>query len=419
MNYHVDYDNTFLIKRIHYEPDEAVFPRTPFQRDRDRIMHSRAFRRMMHKTQIFNANIGDHYRNRLTHTLEVSQIARSIGKQLKLNDELIEAIALGHDLGHTPYGHVGERTLDSILRGKEIDEIKDQNDGFKHNLQSLRVVDELETRCSDYNGINLTLAVREGIVKHTKTMKDGKLCQDSNNNYSNMKLDNPCSFTLEGQAVAIADEIAQYTHDLEDSVRSRIITIDDVIKFPIIKDILTDIRKIDADNYKNTFPDDPTFHLRTIIIHDYIGYLINDVIRTSEKEIDRYFGKYSPKFLNMDDCINEPCIILSENVQQKAKYVYNEITNKVIFSENISIADSKSEYVIKQLFKAFYKHPKQLPDYILVRYFTRKGLKFNRLNMEDDKLRDDSCFIRAICDHISGMTDQFASREYKRLYMPE
>ena len=117
---------------------------------------------------MFNANKGDHYRNRLTHTLEVSQVARSIGKALGLHDELIEAIALGHDLGHTPFGHTGERTLDDILHGKDIKEIEDQRDGFKHNLQSLRVVDELETRCSEYNGINLTLAVREGIVKHTK-----------------------------------------------------------------------------------------------------------------------------------------------------------------------------------------------------------------------------------------------------------
>ena len=266
MKYYIDYENTFLVKRIHHESSEKGIVRAPFQRDRDRIMHSRAFRRLMHKTQVFNANIGDHYRNRLTHTLEVSQIARSIGKSLELNDELIEAIALGHDLGHTPYGHIGERTLDNILRGNGIKEIENQNDGFKHNLQSLRVVDELETRCSDYNGINLTLAVREGLVKHTKTKKDDKLCQNSNNNYSNMNLDVPFSFTLEGQVVAIADEIAQYTHDLEDSVRSGIITIDDVIKAPIIKKVLNEIEGIDADNYKKLFPDNPAFNMRTIII---------------------------------------------------------------------------------------------------------------------------------------------------------
>ncbi|MCM1185542.1 MAG: dNTP triphosphohydrolase [Lachnoclostridium sp.] len=419
MNYAAKEGSIFLTNRIYGESAEKDFPRKPFQRDRDRILHSRSFRRMMHKTQVFNANLGDHYRNRLTHTLEVSQIARSIGKALGLNDELIEAIALGHDLGHTPYGHVGERTLDNILRGRAIPEIKDQGDGFKHNLQSLRIVDELESRCLEYNGINLTLAVREGIIKHTKTMKNGILCQDSNNNYTNMNLNNPFSFTLEGQVVAIADEIAQYTHDLEDSVRSNIITIDDVIKFPIIKKVLRKNRGINAKNYKTQFPNDPTFYLRMIIIRDYIGYLINDVIRTSTPKIEEYFKQYSPKFSNVHDCINESCVNMSPEVEKKAKEVYDEITNKVIFSESISIADSKSEYVIKQLFKAFYKHPKQLPDYILSRYFTRKGLELNRLKIIDDELRSDSRFIRSICDHISGMTDQFAAREYRRLYMPE
>ena len=262
----IDTSNSpFLTRRIHAESDLLSDIRLPFHRDRDRIMHSRAFRRLMHKTQIFNANIGDHYRNRLTHTLEVSQIARSIGYFLKLNDSLIEAIALGHDVGHTPYGHIGERTLNNILRGGIVAGIENQHDGFKHNLQSLRVVDELETRCHDYNGINLTLAVREGIIKHTKVKKDNFLVQDSNNNYSDMNLDNPFSFTFEGQVVALADEIAQYTHDLEDSVRSGIISIEDVISFPLIKDLL---ERRGITEYTKQFPADPAFHLRTIVIHD-------------------------------------------------------------------------------------------------------------------------------------------------------
>ena len=415
----INYENTIMVNRINHEPDEKGFAREPFQRDRDRIMHSRAFRRLMHKTQVFNANIGDHYRNRLTHTLEVSQIARSIGKALELNDELIEAIALGHDLGHTPYGHVGERTLDEILRGKAIDEIKDQNDGFKHNLQSLRVVDELETRCSVYNGINLTLAVREGIIKHTKTKKDGRLCQSSDNDYSNMNLDNPFSFTFEGQVVALADEIAQYTHDLEDSVRSKIITIDDVIDSPIIKKMLEKNGKVNADNYKDLFQTDPALHIRTIIIHDYIGYLIHDVIATSKPKVSEYLEKYNPTFKNKEKAINKLCIVLSAETNELAKELNDEITNKVVFSDFISTADSKSEYVIKQLFKAFYKHPKQLPDYVLTRYYAKMGSELNRLKMKDDEIRNDPRFIRAICDHIAGMTDQFASREYRRLYIPE
>ena len=418
MNYAITDENKFLSKRIHAEENESGYIRAPYQRDRDRILHSRAFRRLMHKTQIFNANIGDHYRNRLTHTLEVSQISRAIGKALGLNDELIEAIALGHDLGHTPYGHVGERTLDQILKGNGIDEIKNQSEGFKHNLQSLRMVDEIETRCNEYKGINLTLAVREGIIKHTKVRdSSGELYNYSMNNYEDMNLDQP-SFTLEGQVVALSDEIAQYTHDLEDGVRSGIITVDDILKFEIIKEILSK-REINAENYKTIYPDAPAYNLRTIIIHDYISLLINEAIYASRTKIDSYTDRYKPKFCNKDDGINETCILLPEDIAQKAKELYKEVTKKVICSDVISVADSKSEYIIKQLFKAFIRHPRQLPDYVLTRYYSKLGLKYDRIKMDEETLRKDSFFIRIICDHIAGMTDQFASREYRRLYLPD
>ncbi len=417
MEYYINYEGSILSNRIHPEYDIITDNRGPFQRDRDRIMHSRSFRRLMHKTQVFNANKGDHYRNRLTHTLEVSQIARSIGKALGLHDELIEAIALGHDLGHTPFGHTGERTLDDILHGKDIKEIEDQRDGFKHNLQSLRVVDELETRCSEYNGINLTLAVREGIIKHTKVKdKKGILYQESDNNYSDMMLDNPFSFTFEGQVVALSDEIAQYTHDLEDSVRSGIISIDDILQFDIIQGIL---KQRGIDNYKEQFPTDPAFHLRTIIIHDYIGLLVNNVINTSRPVIEKYCNDYRPTFINGRTGINESCIKLSNQTQDQAKEISDVLTDKVIQSDIVSTADSKSEYVIKQLFKAFYKHPKQLPDYVLNRYYSKKGSKLDRRKMDDSAIQKDRYFIRCICDHIAGMTDQFAAREYKRLYIPD
>ena len=350
MIYAVLDNNTFLSKRIHAEESETGYIRAPYQRDRDRILHSRAFRRLMHKTQIFNANIGDHYRNRLTHTLEVSQISRTIGKELGLNDELIEAIALGHDLGHTPFGHVGERTLDQILKGHGIEDIKKQSEGFKHNLQSLRMVDEIETRCNVYKGINLTLAVREGIIKHTKVRdSSGELYNYSMNNYDDMNLDQP-SFTLEGQVVALSDEIAQFTHDLEDGVRSRIISVDDILQFEIIQDTLLK-RGIDADNYKSIYPVDPAYNLRTVIIHDYISLLINEAIRESKPMIEKYFDRYKPKFSNKNDCINDICILLSSDTYKKSKELYKEVTKKVICSDVISVADSKSEYIIKQLFK--------------------------------------------------------------------
>lgn len=193
---------------------------------------------MMHKTQIFNANIGDHYRNRLTHTLEVAQISRSIGKVLGLNDELIEAIALGHDLGHTPFGHIGERTLDGILHNGLNTNIPATGGRFKHNFQSLKVVDQLETRCEDYAGINLTLATREGILKHTKTAYAGEgFLHYPELDFSNIDLSAP-SFTLEGQVVAISDEIAQCTHDLEDGVRSKIISFSDIQNYPLVLQVI-------------------------------------------------------------------------------------------------------------------------------------------------------------------------------------
>ena len=238
-NYATKNTDVFLSARRFPEYEEiGICRREPFQRDRDRIMHSRSFRRMMHKTQIFNANIGDHYRNRLTHTLEVAQISRSIGKVLGLNDELIEAIALGHDLGHTPFGHIGERTLDGILHNGLNTNIPATGGRFKHNFQSLKVVDQLETRCEDYAGINLTLATREGILKHTKTAYAGEgFLHYPELDFSNIDLSAP-SFTLEGQVVAISDEIAQCTHDLEDGVRSKIISFSDIQNYPLVLQVI-------------------------------------------------------------------------------------------------------------------------------------------------------------------------------------
>ena len=220
---------------------------------------------MMHKTQIFNANMGDHYRNRLTHTLEVAQISRSIGKVLGLNDELIEAIALGHDLGHTPFGHIGERTLDGILHNGLNTNIPATGGRFKHNFQSLKVVDQLETRCEDYAGINLTLATREGILKHTKTAYAGEgFLHYPELDFSNIDLSAP-SFTLEGQVVAISDEIAQCTHDLEDGVRSKIISFSDIQNYPLVLQV---IKKYDIFIPRSTVT--PTYDTRNLIIKNLV-----------------------------------------------------------------------------------------------------------------------------------------------------
>lgn len=408
-------DRCFLNRRRYEEsPEIGICRRDEFQRDRDRIMHSRAFRRMMHKTQIFNANMGDHYRNRLTHTLEVCQIARSIGKVLKLNDELIEAIALGHDLGHTPFGHIGERTLHDILMKGSISNETKINQGFKHNFQSLRVVDELESRCNAYAGLNLTLAVREGMLKHTSLKMNGVPVIFPEGDFKNIELEAP-SFTFEGQVVAMADEIAQCTHDLEDGVRSKIISFDAIRQDPFIKRIIQE-NGIRIDNNSKT----PAYDTRTLIIKNMVGSFIKDACIESEKRIEKYISKFSPSYSSKKDCINERCIMLSPDIEKARRRIYDEmIVNQVICSEQISVSDSKSEYIIKQLFRAFYSHPKQLPNYVLEKYCNRNNIIFNRASLDVKKIQEDSGFIRTICDHISGMTDQFAAREYMRLYLPE
>lgn len=414
---------SFLACRLHPESNspEGITVRDPFQLDRDRIIHSRAFRRMMHKTQIFNANKGDHYRNRLTHTLEVDQIARSIGKDLGLNDELVEAIALGHDLGHTPFGHIGERTLDKILtegidsRDGKICLIKEN---FKHNFQSLRVVDTLESRCKEYMGINLTFATREGILKHTSCMKNGKYIQYASAlNLVNMDLDKP-SVTLEGQTVAIADEIAQCTHDLEDGVRSGIIDFEELLQQPLIRDFIDKYNTVTSN--KNT--DELAYETRSFIIKHLVGFLIADVDETSQKKINEYI-KQADK-TDGDYQFTEECISFSDEVNDKRKKLQKWVSSKIVRSEEISVSDSKAEYFIRQMFKAFYLHPLELPDYVLTRYrhLTGHTGNFNRMNINDDtinEMKNNSLFIRLIADHIGGMTDQFASRTYKKLYYPD
>lgn len=427
----------FLTQRFvnEFEKDEFEV-RESFQRDRDRIVHSRAFRRLMHKTQVFNANMGDHYRNRLTHTMEVNQIARSIGKYLGLNDELIEAIALGHDLGHTPFGHIGERTLHLIISGKlGLDEAgvnSENHGGFKHNFQGLQIIDNLEKRSDEYRGMNLTLAVREGILKHTsmkikipyrEEQSKTKKTFEQDIKYSSLDLENinidlP-SFTLEGQVVAIADEIAQCTHDLEDGLRAKIISLDNIKDNELIQKIWDD-KKLDIKNLKETVD------IRNTLIKYMVGYLIEDVCKTSSTLLSKIPTNEIPQYSKNIDVYKKNYISFSEeedNIKKMHKDLTELITRFVISSQLVTQSDAKAEYIIKKLFKAYYVHPQQLPDQILIRYFKNagRGEELNRLIIDEltYQLQSDGDFIRAICDHIASMTDQYAAREYKKLYEPD
>ena len=312
-------------KRDRQEKPSPV--RTEFQRDRDRIIHSKSFRRLKHKTQVFISPEGDHLRTRLTHTLEVSQIARTIAKALNLNEELTEAIALGHDLGHTPFGHIGERVLDKLYRP-----------GFKHYFQSLRVVEKLE-----YNGkgLNLTDKVRDGIVKHSKGM--GPIIPDDKSKLPQ---------TLEGQIVRISDIIAYVNHDLDDSIRSGIISEDDIPDSTKIKLGKTYAKRID-----------------TVVINVITSTMENDY-----------------RYINIDDEIYNELLVLRDFLNQR---VYKRTSIKI----NGKSQEDEIEEVITTLY-----------EYLLKNH---EGCIHNYPKEDDVETR--------VVDFIAGMTDRYAINLYEKI----
>lgn len=408
-------------------PEKHHFERLDFQRDRDRIIHSRAFRRLMHKTQVFIANKGDHFRNRLTHSLEVSQIACSISLILGLNRDLTEAIALGHDLGHTPFGHIVERTLHEItssqrfLNGEKIISCG----GFKHNFQSLQVIDNLEQMTTDRVGMNLTLAVREGILKHTShelkvpiydTLSKKTVYQKQSINYSSLDLsdiiiDKP-SMTLEGQVVGIADEIAQVTHDLEDGLRAGIIKLSDIESCELIKTVAEQVK--DTPNWNiESLKSEEVIVVRNTLIRSMIGILINNVANSTLDKINN-LSPLPNRFDNLPRIVS-----FDKDLTEMIEDLKKLLTTLVISSEEVSVTDCKAQSMIEKMFYSFYSSPQQLPDYVLKKYFKKKGLILERKSIDRYLLQQDPEFNRAISDHIASMTDQFASREYNKLYLPQ
>lgn len=303
-------------------PEEKCDIRTEFQRDRDRIIHSKAFRRLMHKTQVFLAPEGDHFRTRLTHTIEVSQIARTIARALNLNEDLTEAIALGHDLGHTPFGHNGEEVLNKIHPG-----------GFEHNVQSLRVVDVIESTPSR-RGMNLTMEVRDGIVNHTGP---------------------ELPFTLEGQIVKLSDRIAYINHDIDDAIRSGVISADDLPERAI---------QVFGASHRAR-----------------INNMVVDVIENSDGK-DR-ISQSSEFKSNLDDLRT----FMFANVYKSGRVKREEDLNKV-------------EVVISSLYDYFIKNIDQLPD-----------------DMKEIAERDGK--NEAVKDYVAGMTDRFALAVYTDLFVPK
>lgn len=431
--------------------------RGEFQRDYERIVHSKAFRRMVDKAQVFSASKGDYYRTRMTHTQAVSQIARGIAEGLGLNMYLTEAIALGHDIGHTPFGHQGERTLDSILQGK-FNIIKNVGSftgdlsfgGFKHNYQSIRVATLLEEEYTEICGMDLSYQTLEGMLKHTKLKRDNySLDQFISSDDTSNKLHFTQEFcsTLEGQVVAIADEIAQRGHDLDDAFSSGAMEFDDFKNYLTVKkmkELLGIVETVNKDltsmcEKNRRFVDKKELR-NSRTVSAIVSYFINDVINNSKSKMSDYDLS---KFKGNNNRVKEELICFSEKASTLNKYLETIISSKVINSPEVSLFDNNAETIISGLFKAYYNNPRLLHKgtqrklYINLRNISENVVDFEYGNHEVikeefdmitngnlEKLsKEDAAeykekrrvLVRTICDFISGMTDTYATNEYNRI----
>ncbi len=346
-----------------YEEEPPRF-RTHYQRDRDRIIHSTAFRRLEYKTQVFVNHEGDYYRTRLTHTIEVQQVARTIARALRLNEDLTEAISLAHDIGHTPFGHAGEEMLHELMK---------DDGGFEHNLQGLRVVDVLEEKYPDFPGLNLTYETREGIIKH-KTSYDAPSPPP--------EFDPSLSPTLEAQVVNIADEIAYNSHDLDDGLKAGYLTLEQLDEVPLWREIFEKIKIKDKE--KRIYA----------TVRVLISMQIEDVIRATEERI-RKLGIES-----VEDVRHAPVLVgFSEEMEEKNKKLKEFLMKNLYRHYKVLKMQEKAKRYIKALFDVYLSEPRQLPE------------QFQKRIGKDGKKR-------VICDYIAGMTDRFAQEEYARLFLP-
>jgi dGTPase len=345
--------------------------RSEFQRDRDRIIHSTAFRRLEYKTQVFVNHEGDLFRTRLTHSLEVAQIARSIARGLRLNEDLVEAIALAHDLGHTPFGHAGQDTLNSCMK---------DHGGFEHNLQSLRVVDVLEERYAAFDGLNLCFETREGILKHC-SRKNAKTLGEVGERF--LRKQQP---SLEAQLCNLADEIAYNNHDVDDGLRSGLISLEQLLEVRIFRRHLQAVKK----QYPSV--------LERRLIHETVRRMINTLVSDVTRQSLKNIRRLSPK--NPDEVhVAGPLIAFSPNIREEQQQLKQFLRRYLYQHYRVARMSGKSERIIFDLFHAFMEDARLLPP-----------------QFQEKAGRDKP---RAISDYIAGMTDRYAIREHRRLFAVE
>ncbi|RWE81155.1 deoxyguanosinetriphosphate triphosphohydrolase [Mesorhizobium sp.] len=367
--------------------DEVESPtRTPFQRDRDRIIHSTAFRRLKHKTQVFVAHEGDHYRTRLTHSIEVAQIARALARALRGDEDLAEAVALVHDFGHTPFGHTGEDALNEKMIAWG---------GFDHNAQSLRVVTRLESRYAEFDGLNLTWETLEGLVKHNGPLTDasGKGLKgpvpQAIRDYSelhDLELDRFAG--IEAQCAAIADDIAYNTHDIDDGLRSGFLTLDMLEKVSLPGSILEDVRQ----RYP-VLDDVRTGHE---LMRRQITMMVEDVIVSTTANLARI----KPDSADAVRVAGETMVTFSAEMAAFEMELKAFLYKHLYRHSEVMRVRNEAEQIVNDLFEVYFANPRAMPD------GWREGL-----DRADDRIK-----ARSVADFLAGMTDTYALKEHRRLF---
>jgi dGTPase len=407
-------------RRMPREREGRAFQyRTEFQRDRDRIVHSRAFRRLRQKTQVFVSFDNDHFRNRLTHSIEVATLARTVARALALNEDLVEAIALGHDVGHPAFGHSGETALNEILNGRASElgvAGSVEAGGFKHNYQSVRMVDLLE-RQYEHAGLNLTDPVREGILKHTSSRGDIRY---PDLDPEGLFIDQPAH--LEGQLVNLADDVAQQVHDLDDGLRNGDVHVREVEGLQAAKEIVKRL----GNRYEDAKDD---YIRRAMLVRGLTHLMVTSMVKESVERIERWVSRSAVRshadFLGKRALLENDLVSLSP----RGRELYNEVRafvyRRIIVGPDASLCDDRARRFVKQLFRAYHDNPRIMADHVLLRFSRMQGVDFLR-DVPLEKLREETArhyqgkpaWCRAIADHIAGMTDTYCLRELERIFAP-
>ncbi len=363
-----------LMSKGRFFKEKKTSLRSDFQRDRDRIIHSTAFRRLKHKTQVFVNTSGDHFRTRITHSLEVAQIARTLSKFFNLNEDLSETLSLAHDLGHTPFGHAGEDALNHCMK---------KFGGFDHNIQTLRIILFLENRYYEFKGLNLTLETLDGLIKHNGPIKNlSKLKKILGLSYFKNKIKFSLSPSLEAQLASISDDIAYNSHDLEDGLKSNLFDLNDLENIPVLKDIIF--------NHKKKIK---IFSLDLVIrqiIREIINEMVKDIIKTTKKNIIKHkIKKIKDIYIS-----HYPIVSFSNEMGEFDKEIKKFLKKNMYYHKSVKENTDQGKKIIKNLFVNIMKNP--------VKYLNVSN--YEKPNIE-----------RSVCDFIAGMTDRYAINLYKKI----